>query len=283
MKTALGRWEWFGYISTAVVGLGCVGECIAEFTSLPRSDQRKHKLARLSLMVLILGIAGELLSAVRTSQLSGQIIANIEERAADAEQKAGEANDRAALNEKEAAQLQKDAEAEHLARVKIEAAVAWRQLSEKDERDIGTAVTGFKSSVAASVWFNASSTEAEIFADDIAQALRDGKIIVQPPGGIMEMRESGKFGEPIKRPLTGVIVQSTEDKPARDLAASLMAELNRRGFDAVKQTDPPFGKGKFPQIWVNVEPRPKGPQGEYKLQAEREDKAKKKTNANKYP
>lgn len=110
LKTALRCWEWFGYISTAVVGLGCVGEFIAEFTSLPRSDRCKHKLARLSLMILILGIAGELLSAVRTSQLSGQVIANIEERAANAEQKAEEANDRATANEKEAAQLRLKAE-----------------------------------------------------------------------------------------------------------------------------------------------------------------------------
>jgi hypothetical protein len=229
-------------------------------------------------MILILGIAGELLSAVRTSQLSGQIIANIEERAANAEQKAGEANDRATANEREAAQLRKDAEAEHLARVKIEAAVAWRQLSDKDKRDIGAAVTEFQSLVAASVWFNASSTEAEIFADDIAEALRNGKIIVQPPGGVMEMRESGKFGAPIKQPLTGVIVQSTKDNAARQFAASVIAELTRRGFDAAKQTDPPFGEGKFPQIWVNVEPRPKGPQGEYKLQTERETKARNKIN-----
>src|SRR5437016_3056334 len=95
LRSALRCWEWFGYISTAIVGIGCTGEFIAEFTSRPRGDRAKHKLARLSLMVLILGIGGELLSAVRTSQLSGQIIANIEERAADADQKAGEANEHA--------------------------------------------------------------------------------------------------------------------------------------------------------------------------------------------
>lgn len=45
------------------------------------------------------------------------------------------------------------------------------------------------------------------------------------------------------------------------------------------KTDPPFGEGKIPQIWVNVEPRPRGPQGEYKLQAEQEAKAKAKKSA----
>jgi hypothetical protein len=110
LKAALNRWEWFGYISTAIVFIGCVGEFIAEFSSLTKTEESQHKLARLSLIVLILGIAGELLSTVRTSQLSGQLIANIEERTATAEQKAGDANDRASANEREAAQLRKDAE-----------------------------------------------------------------------------------------------------------------------------------------------------------------------------
>lgn len=89
LKSALRCWEWFGYISTAVVGLGCIGEFIAEFTSVSKCEQCKHKIAKLSLIILIVGIAGELLSAARTSQLSGQIIANIEERAAHADQEAG--------------------------------------------------------------------------------------------------------------------------------------------------------------------------------------------------
>src|ERR1700676_2363807 len=104
LKSALNWWEWFGYISTAIVGIGCIGEFLAEFTPLPKSEPSKRKLARLSLMILILGIGGELLSAVRSSNLSGELIANIEERASDAERKAGEANERASKNEKEAAQ-----------------------------------------------------------------------------------------------------------------------------------------------------------------------------------
>src|SRR5216684_385128 len=101
LKAALRWWEWFGYISTAVVGLGCVGEFIAEFTSLPKTPGAAHKLARLSLVILILGIAGELLSGVRTSQISGQLIANIEGRTAKAEHEAEAANERASQIEQE--------------------------------------------------------------------------------------------------------------------------------------------------------------------------------------
>jgi hypothetical protein len=228
-------------------------------------------------MLVVLGVAGEGIAEYFLGNADSNLRAFNNALLTEARQETALALERASANEVEAAQLHKDAEVEHLARVKIEAAVAWRQLSHKDKREIGAAVTEFQSLAAASVWFNASSTEAEIFADDIAEALRNGKIIVQPPSGIMEMRESGKFGAPIKRPLTGVIVQSTKDNAALKFAASVIAELTRRGFDASKQTDPPFGEGKFPQIWVNVEPRPKGPQGEYKLQTEREATAKNKT------
>jgi hypothetical protein len=53
--------------------------------------------------------------------------------------------------------------------------------------------------------------------------------------------------------------------------------LNKRGFDAKRQTDPPFEDKPDPVIWINVESRPRGPQGEYKLQAQKEIKAKKTT------
>jgi len=65
LKASLSCWEWFGYISTAIVFLGCVGEFVASFTSLPKSEEAEKKLARLSLIILILGIAGELLAQVR--------------------------------------------------------------------------------------------------------------------------------------------------------------------------------------------------------------------------
>jgi hypothetical protein len=195
------------------------------------------------------------------------------------ESQIAEAQRNAAESKKESARLIKEAEAEHLARVKMEAAVAWRQLSDQDKRDIGAALTGFKSLAAVGIWFNSSSTEDELFADDIAEALRAGGIVTNAPGGIMEMRESsGKFGEPIAKATTGVRVQSTKDDTARRFATAFIAELNRRGFDADRQKDPPFGESKIPQIWVTVEPRPKGPQGEYKLQVEAEAKI---TSANK--
>jgi len=268
LKAALNCWERFGYVSTAIVFIGCVGEFIAEFTSLPKTEGSKHKLARLSLIVLIFGIAGELLSTVRTSQLSGQLIANIEERAS--------ANEReAAQLQKDAEQLRKDAEAEHLARVKIEARVAWRHLTDKQKSEIGTQLGDFSNQEGASFWYQAGDTEAAMFAIDIAEALRAAHVVVQPPADLSVLHESGKFGDPIKRVDTGVILQSTKDARSRALAEAIIRELTLRGFDATRQTDPPFDDRPIPQVWLNVWPRPEGPQGEFKLEAERQAKVKK--------
>lgn len=200
------------------------------------------------------------------------------QQAEEARQKAEGLRAQVAENEKEAAQLRKDAEDERLARAKIEAAVAWRSLTDQQKRDIGATLASFSPKVGASIWFNASSTEAEMFAEDIAEALRFGHITTTAPGGVMEMRESGKWNEPIKPAETGVRVQCTRYPSACEFADALIRELTNRGFDARRQTDPPFDdKVQAPVIWVDVEPRPKGPQGEYKLQAEREAKAKNRT------
>ena len=83
------------------------------------------------------------------------------------------------------------------------------------------------------------------------------------------MAESGRLNQPIKRIETGVILQSTKDDLSRSLADAIIRELKVRGFDAARETDPPFDPNPAPQVWVNVEPRPNGPQGEYKLAAEK--------------
>lgn len=183
LKTALHFWEWFGYVSTAIVGFGCIGEFVAEFTPCPKSEKAKSKLARLSLIVLILGIAGELLGTVRTSQLSGQIIANIEERAGEADQRAGEANDRASGNEKEAAQLRKDAEgfkldiakanrtaeSERLARVKLQEGLQPRRLTGVQKEKLTSLLSDHPEPIA--IMWAADGTEGPDFANDIGDAL----------------------------------------------------------------------------------------------------------------
>ncbi len=237
-----------------------------------------------SLVLITGGIVGELGIGIKITSINGTLRTKNGELRTKSDQLIGLlGNDAAQLKSEEgalnvkAATLTKEAEDERLARVKIEAAVGWRSLSDQQKRDMGAALASFSLKAGASIWFNGSSTEAEMFAKDIAEALRLGHITTTAPGGFMEMPESGKWGEPIKPAETGVRIQCTKYPSACEFADAFIKELTSRGFDAHRQTDPPFDdKVKAPVIWVNVEPRPKGPQGEYKLQAEREAKAKNK-------
>ncbi len=146
----LDRWEITEYISASVVLLAVMGEFTAEFTNLLKDESKRRRLAKASVLVLIAGLAVELVSLVRTSQLSNQIVAQLNQEAAQAKveagkaiERAGKADERASENEREAAQLRKDAarldtlaEQERLARVKIEGKLAPRNLSSDQQRRI---------------------------------------------------------------------------------------------------------------------------------------------------
>ncbi len=95
LSSSLLFWEIAGYVCTFVVILGCIGEYIAEFTGIPKSDERKHRISKLSLIILTMGIAGELLTAIRSSQISGEVISDLQTSVRDAKQSATVAADAA--------------------------------------------------------------------------------------------------------------------------------------------------------------------------------------------
>ncbi len=154
----------------------------------------------------------------------------------------------------------------------------FRRLTERQKAEIGTTLRRFSNQYA-SLWYNAGDIEESMFASDIAESLQAAYIVIQPPAGVVHMQGYGRFGDPVRRLDTGVILQSTNDSASRSFADAIIKELTLRGFDAARQKDPPFTNDSTPQIRVNVEPRPAGPQGEFKLQAEREAKTKSTTNA----
>lgn len=183
---------------------------------------------------------------------------------------ASKANRDAAKFNNDSEALRKAAEDERSERVKIQARVAWRTLTNQQKMDIGANLARTFSNQGVSLWYRAGDTEGSWFAADIADALTDAHTLrVYPPASIMLLRENGPAGGPIRREVTGVIVQSTNDPRSRDLARAIINELATRGFDATRQIDPPFDPNPVPQVWVNIEPRPMGPQGEFKLEAVR--------------
>jgi hypothetical protein len=82
----LSFWEFAEYASEAAVGLGCVGEYIAEYTKWRTEDDR-HILGRRSLILLILGIGFGLVSLIQTNALSGRVIESLGQQAARAAEK----------------------------------------------------------------------------------------------------------------------------------------------------------------------------------------------------
>jgi hypothetical protein len=160
-------WEGIEYSAEAIVVIGAVGEFLTEFEYTLKGDDKKvlrHRIGKLAAIVLIVGLAIELGALVRTNQLSSKTLVALyqqasqagadavtarneaiqsdgraqtafkaateaQDRADTAERQAGSAIKQAAVNAKEAARLNKLAQDEALARVKIEERLAPRRIT----------------------------------------------------------------------------------------------------------------------------------------------------------
>ncbi len=167
-------------------------------------------------------------------------------------------------NEGETARLKELAENEHLARVNLEASVAWRRLTKEQIPDLGTALAAFPRQLTALV-YNVSDLEAYSFASDIDVALHEfAKWNIAEPQAVLAMREGPvNFGTnpPLER---GVVVNSTPDERSRAAAKAVVDKLSSFGFDAVIGTSIPK---ETPTVQIFVQPRPEGAQGAAKLQS----------------
>jgi hypothetical protein len=217
------------------------------------------------LATLVLAAIAAALVVITTRMVitrAGQLAKVQEQIIALVNQKASEATERAGV-------LEKQAEEERLARVRIEASVGWRRLTEKQKADIGTSFKRF-SNQGVSFWSNAGDVEAQLFAADIAEAATRAETLrVYAPAQVLRMMEGGaaNLGKPIKRIDTGVVIVYTDDVPSHELADAISMLLVDCGFDAISRKNEPPPKPIAPQVWVNVESRPQGAQGEYKLKA----------------
>jgi hypothetical protein len=88
------------------------------------------------------------------------------------------------------------------------------------------------------------------------------------------LRGGGNINDPITRDPVGLSVEPTTTEGISGfLADAIAAELTSRGFDATREKvtrAPDFTSP--PQVVITVHRRPEGPQGEFKLEAEREAK-----------
>jgi hypothetical protein len=212
--------------------------------------------------LVIGGVYGEVHTGDKLDQLNSNIQVCSDAKVQAATIEAGEAIERASSAD--------------LARVKIEAQVAWRRLSEEQKRDMAQHLRPH-SLAQITVWFVPGDAEGSSFANDIAGMLRITNPYVFAPRPVQAPTADPKTvvhaTEPLKPWVTGIEVASTDDSPSKSLADAIRRELNDCGFDAetIESNAPASLASQLgPNVMVQVASRPNGPQGEAKLRAQAE-------------
>ena len=67
-------WETAGYCAAGIVTLGVAGEAVTELTKWIRSDALKRFVERVSVLMLLLGLAGEILAQVQANNKNSLIV-----------------------------------------------------------------------------------------------------------------------------------------------------------------------------------------------------------------
>jgi hypothetical protein len=104
-------WEDTEYCSEAIVLFGCLGEFLTEYEHVLRGDDnraKRHRLGRAFAIILMVGIATELLALARTNELFSETIAALNKEAGDARRDAGNATLQSEQLRKENLSLQGD-------------------------------------------------------------------------------------------------------------------------------------------------------------------------------
>jgi hypothetical protein len=75
LSAAINFWEGWGYVALAAVFIVVVGESIEEFTDWPKKSGFDKRLTRLSLLLLIAGLAGEIITQPNTNMANDRFVA----------------------------------------------------------------------------------------------------------------------------------------------------------------------------------------------------------------
>jgi hypothetical protein len=82
-RTSHAFWEYAEYFATVVVLVGVVAETLPEF-KIPRDESARHRIGRIGAVVLVAGIALELVALVKTNALADKEVADLNQRTATA-------------------------------------------------------------------------------------------------------------------------------------------------------------------------------------------------------
>lgn len=177
---------WAGR-STLVLAVGILGE----YVLLPFLEETHHwkKWAKVACAVLVVaGIVGEYGFSSRIAQNAGRLQTMADQDLAEAVDNAAKANERAALNEKEAARLNKLAEDERTARVAIEQCLGGWRLTPDAQRRIAKKLKPFAGTV-----FDIRVNPAELRLMETLDTL-----LTSPSVGWIRQRPKAPNGEPMQ-------------------------------------------------------------------------------------
>jgi hypothetical protein len=177
-----------------------------------------------------------------------------------------ELNERASANERGAARLMKLAQDESLARLQLEAELAWRRVSKDSQSTTAAHLIRLPGQIG-QISYNATDLEAQSFASDIASALRAAKWEVFEPQGIANMHQVLVTLRRVTPFEAGVTVTSTKNRTSRAAARTLVHELSALGFDAT--LSPTTFQQPTSTVFIFVGRRPDGVQGEFKLRRQK--------------
>jgi hypothetical protein len=209
---------------------------LGKSTPFDRCVLKKLSLHSIGPILVVVGIAGELIFEGRTFM--------VEDR------QAGDAA-------KAVAALYMNAEIEQLERVKIEASVARRKLSKEQQSMIADHLKRF-AGMKVVLSYLAGDPEAQLFAEDIAGALRAANCKVPPIEPFILFGRWGGGAYPL-HPLTGVDLGITKNRSSQDARGVIQRELCSLGFDTA------FISKVEPEVDVLVVAKPNSPQGLAKL------------------
>jgi hypothetical protein len=305
-------WEWVAIVSAFVVFVGIVGEIIvivSEYLGdlhdwrqgvifwvwrvvLPpgRPPRWRFWFDIVATVVVLLGVLGEASASLELASINSQLRSKTSELRAKSDQLlalvtevAADANGRASKNEKEAAQLRKDA-------AELENSISWRRIPPDKRPSMATRLTPYKGEVAW-ITYNMNDVESNDFGVDIAETLKLAHWIPTEPEAIERMFE-GPVNPGTNKLPRGVVIRSNLGSAHEKAAKALVNELVSEGFDATEGPTIPTGTaptqipgadvmrasagnfGNRPIVYISVEPRPDGPQGDAKLRAAKKKQGK---------
>jgi hypothetical protein len=254
MRADLVYWRdlWFGQLllATKVVVGGLIlegPELMCELTSIVRKRNQWGRLelpevhipdwvklvAFLGWILIVLGVAGEWITNASFSDADNNLQTFTSINLAEAQKEAAFAIERASSNEKEAGQLRKDAEAEHLARVKLQKQIQPRTINESDRKKLAETLRPFAPNFKGrKVKISSQTGDAEgmLFSLEIMDVLTSAGIDVDADGmGALISVHAVAMGviikgPPIDRDFIRSLVGGLNAKLGTDLGTSVYGE-----------------------------------------------------------